>query len=120
MATRPLSSRSLDLHQTWTGPLPKDVQRASVNLHPRTAYVTGTGTAPVDPPDPESLLASLLHIWKKLTVDMDNHWVWVPEYIYIEDKEQGLLEALEQGKLQVISNGSFKQQVGTAAVQLRT
>ncbi|CAJ1946066.1 unnamed protein product [Cylindrotheca closterium] len=47
-------------------------------------------------------------------------WGWAPEYIYIEGDEQVLLEALKKGKLRVISDGSFKQQVGTAAVQLRT
>ncbi|CAJ1937328.1 unnamed protein product, partial [Cylindrotheca closterium] len=122
---RPINSRShktfrRDLHHTWTGTLPGDVQRASVNLHPRTAYVTVTGTAPVDPPDPESLPASILHIWRELAADMDDDWGWVPEYIYIERDEQVLLEALEKGKLRVISDGSFKQQVGTAAVQLQT
>ncbi|CAJ1946478.1 unnamed protein product [Cylindrotheca closterium] len=122
---RPINSRShktfrRDLHHTWTGTLPGDVQRASVNLHPRTAYVTVTGTAPVDPPDPESLPASILHIWRELAADMDDNWGWVPEYIYIEGDKQVLLEALEKGKLRVISDGSFKQQVGTAAVQLQT
>ncbi|CAJ1953065.1 unnamed protein product [Cylindrotheca closterium] len=109
-----------DLHNTWTGALPGDVQRASVNLHPRTAYVTVTGTAPVDPPDQESLPASILHTWRELAADMDDDWGWVPESIYIEGDEQVLLEALEKGKLRVISGGSFKQQVGTAPVQLRT
>ncbi|CAJ1953157.1 unnamed protein product [Cylindrotheca closterium] len=102
------------------GTLPGDVQQASVNLHPRTAYVTVTGTAPVDLPDQESLPASILHIWRELAANMDDNWGWVPESIYIEGDEQVLLEALEKGKLWVISNGSFKQQVGTAAVQLRT
>ncbi|CAJ1955438.1 unnamed protein product [Cylindrotheca closterium] len=51
---------------------------------------------------------------------MDDDWGWVPEFIYIEGDEHVLLEALEKGKLQVISDGSLKQQVGTAAVQLRT
>ncbi|CAJ1969840.1 unnamed protein product [Cylindrotheca closterium] len=120
---RPINTRShktfrRDLHHTWTGALPGDVQRASVNLHPRTAYVTVTGTAPVDPPDQESLPASILHIWRELAADMDDDWGWVPEYIYIEGDKQVLLEALEKGKLRVISDGSFKQQVGTAAVQL--
>ncbi|CAJ1933741.1 unnamed protein product, partial [Cylindrotheca closterium] len=122
---RPINSRShrtfrRDLHHNWTGPLPGDVQRASVDLHPRTAYVTVTGTAPVDPPDPETLPASILHIWRELAADMDNECGWVPEYIYIDGDEQVLLEALEKGKLRMISDGSFKQQVGTAAVQLWT
>ncbi|CAJ1943995.1 unnamed protein product [Cylindrotheca closterium] len=122
---RPINSRShktfrRDLHHTWTGTLPGDVQWASVNLHPRTAYITVTGTAPVDLPDQESLPASILHIWRELAADMDDNLGWVPEYIYIEGDEQVLLEALEKGKLRVISDGSFKQQVGTAAVQLRT
>ncbi|CAJ1934778.1 unnamed protein product [Cylindrotheca closterium] len=101
----PINTRShktfrRDLHHTWTGTLPGDVQRASVNLHPRTAYVTVTGTTPVDPPDQESLPASILLIWRELAADMDDDWGW--------------------GKLWVISNGSFKLQVGTAAVQLQT
>ncbi|CAJ1945325.1 unnamed protein product, partial [Cylindrotheca closterium] len=121
---RPINSRShktfrRDLHHTWTGTLPGDVQRASVNLHPRTAYVTVTGTALVDPPDPESLPASILHTWRELAADMDDDWGWVPEYISIEGDKQVLLEALEKGKLRVISDGSFKQQVGIAAVHLR-
>ncbi|CAJ1960214.1 unnamed protein product, partial [Cylindrotheca closterium] len=119
---RPINSRShrtfrRDLHHNWTGPLPGDVQRASVDLHPRTAYVTVTVTAPVDPPDPETLPSSILHIWRDLAADMADK---CPEYIYIEGDKQVLLEALEKGKLWVISDGSFKQQVGTAAVQLRT
>ncbi|CAJ1934704.1 unnamed protein product [Cylindrotheca closterium] len=98
---RPINSRShktfrRDLHHTWTGTLPGDVQRASVNLHPRTAYVTVTGTAPVDPPDQESMPASILHIWRELAADMDDDWGWVPEYISIEGDEQVLLEALEK------------------------
>ena len=122
---RPINSRShktfrRDLHQTWTGPLPKDVQRASVNTHPRTAYVTVTSTASAEPPDLTSLPASILHIWKELAAEMDDDWGWVPEYIYIEGDEQVLLEAMEHGKLRVVSDGSYKQQVGTAAVQLRT
>ncbi|CAJ1934642.1 unnamed protein product [Cylindrotheca closterium] len=57
---------------------------------------------------------------KDLAADMDDNWGWVPEYIYIEGDKQVLLAALEKGKLQVISDGSFKQPVGTAAVQLQT
>ena len=117
---RPINARSNRTfrkgpHQSWTGALPNDVQRTSVELHPRTGYVTvtGTGTSPTSN-------CGILHIWRDLAEEMDDDFGWVPEYISIEGDEQVLLDALEKGKLRMVSDGSFKQQVGTAAVQLRT
>ena len=122
---RPINARSNRTfrkgpHQSWTGALPNDVQRTSVELHPRTGYVTVTGTGTSPTSNCGTLPDSILHIWRDLAEEMDDDFGWVPEYISIEGDEQVLLDALEKGKLRMVSDGSFKQQVGTAAVQLRT
>ncbi|CAJ1966070.1 unnamed protein product [Cylindrotheca closterium] len=84
---------------TWTGPLSGDVQRASVNLHPRTSYVTVKGISQPSPTDilrnchghstgrstRSGVLAGLdpSHL-EGIAADMDDDWGWVPEYLYIE------------------------------------
>lgn len=51
---------------------------------------------------------------------INEQYGWVPEHIKINGSEQELLEALRKGHLRIISDGSFKNRIGTAAVQLRT
>ncbi|CAJ1940186.1 unnamed protein product [Cylindrotheca closterium] len=47
-----------------------------------------------------------------------DHYGWVPDEIEVHSEEATLADALLEGRLRVISDGSFKNELGTAAVQL--
>jgi len=78
--------------------------------------ITGTGRAakPI-PPSPPSLLSA----WKSDRKRSLKSHGWVPDEVTVVGSEERLVKALLKGKLRVVSDGSYKDQVGTAAVIIR-
>ena len=103
----------------WEGPLPADAQRASVRTLQGydCVLLTGTGRSLVTTPDH---LPSVLQAWQDAAELCSDHYGWVPDEIEIHGDESRLAAALREGRLRVISDGSFKNELGTAAVQLLT
>ena len=115
-----------------TQPIPLDAVRVSVDIskhrHPisraqpfefcstGTALITGLG----DPKDEPLPILKLLDRWQQLQDLMVGQYGWVPEHIRIQGSEAELIEALQNGHLRIISDGSFKNEIGSAAIQLRT
>ena len=101
----------------WTAPLPTDVLRATVHSRSGSDRVllTGTGYPSVSPSLPGS---SILHAWQTASELCSDYYGWVPDEIEVHGDESTLVAALLEGRLRVISDGSFKNELGTAAVQL--
>ena len=125
------------IYKTFRGfrekPLPSDVQRATVALVPNDMEVegfpperircfvklTGVGKeASQTPPLPPT--ASVLKQWQYQMTLCDDHYGWVPDSLTMEGSEQALLLSLVSGTLRIISDGSYKDGIGTAATQLVT
>ena len=51
---------------------------------------------------------------------MNDKFGWVPENIQLIGSEDALKEALRNGHIRAVSDGSFKANIGTAAVMIRT
>ncbi|CAJ1931347.1 unnamed protein product [Cylindrotheca closterium] len=102
----------------WTQPLPADLCRATVHITPSlgTLALTGTGTAPPQPHHDSQ--PSLLAAWMAASARVTEYVGWTPEEIEIDGDESLLAEALLEDRLCVISDGSYKLGLGTAAVQL--
>ena len=110
----------------WPLPLPPDVHRATVDYHevdlsnPARYHIqltgVGMGEETVDPPE----LRLVLDRWAHLREQISGTLGWVPEELSIEGDEQLLIGALEAGALRVVSDGSYKDGVGTAAAQILT
>jgi hypothetical protein len=102
----------------WNKPLPEDVFRAT--LQPARSsdevVLTGIGLAKrsLQPDSQPSLFAA----WQAASAEVTEYFGWTPDEIEIEGDEGRLVEALLSGRLCVISDGSYKQNLGTAAVQL--
>ena len=102
----------------WNKPLPEDVCRAT--LQPARSsdevVLTGIGLAKrsLQPDSQPSLFAA----WQAASAEVTEYFGWTPDEIEIEGDEGRLVEALLSGRLCVISDGSYKQNLGTAAVQL--
>mmetsp|Transcript_24041 Transcript_24041/g.58823 ORF Transcript_24041/g.58823 Transcript_24041/m.58823 type:complete len:668 (+) Transcript_24041:2004-4007(+) len=114
----------IPLVQSFASNLPQDCVRASVEFHSRPSReskgwvsVLGVGS------HVERQLTnpnSILDVWRQQRASVTPNYGWVPETVTIEGSEQRLLLALRQGKLRAISDGSYKNQLGTACVQIRT
>ncbi|CAJ1951587.1 unnamed protein product [Cylindrotheca closterium] len=61
---------------------------------------------------------SILQAWQTAAELCTDYYGWVPDKIEIHDDKATLVAALLEGHLRVISNGSFKNKLGTAALQL--
>ena len=59
-----------------------------------------------------------LHGREAASAEVTEYFGWTPDEIEIEGDEGRLVEALLSDRLCVISDGSYKQNLGTAAVQL--
>ncbi|CAJ1945295.1 unnamed protein product [Cylindrotheca closterium] len=101
----------------WTAPLPTSVLCATVRpiTGSDSVLLTGTGrpfeTAPITSP-------SILQAWQTATELCTDYYGWVLDEIEIQGDEATLVAALLEGRLRVISDGSFKNELRTAAVQL--
>ncbi|CAJ1960186.1 unnamed protein product [Cylindrotheca closterium] len=77
--------------------------------------LTGTGRAS----EPSSSSSpSILHTWQTAAKLCTDYYGWVPDEIEVHGDKATLADALLDGRLRVISDGSFKNELGTAAVQL--
>ncbi|CAJ1964443.1 unnamed protein product [Cylindrotheca closterium] len=77
--------------------------------------LTGTGRAS----EPSSSSSpSILHAWQTAAELCTDYYGWVPDEIEVHGDEATLADALLDGRLRVISDGSFKNELGTAAVQI--
>ena len=112
-------------------PLPPDVQRATVAQFQPTMAVhgyppprirsflrlTGVGLAA---PQMSRIVPSIFEQWEQCQQECDGNFGWVPESIKISGSEEALLEALQLGLIRIISDGSYKDGVGSAATQITT
>ena len=125
------------IYKTFRGfrdkPLPADVHRATVDLVPQDMEVEGppperircfvklTG---VDKESSQSsplpLTAPVIEQWHYHQSLCDGHYGWVPDSLTMEGSEQELLLSLIGGTLRIISDGSYKDGIGTSATQLVT
>ncbi|CAJ1956149.1 unnamed protein product [Cylindrotheca closterium] len=128
-----LSLRSVSIHTTsapyvallpnkspwWKGPLPVDVQRASVRTLQGYDSVLLTGTSCSAPHRP-SPRHSVLQAWQEAAELCSDYYGWLPDEIEIQGDKSSLAAALVAGCLRVISDGSFKNTLGTATILLLT
>ncbi|CAJ1934649.1 unnamed protein product, partial [Cylindrotheca closterium] len=77
--------------------------------------LTGTGLPTLPPSDPTP---SILNAWQTSADLCTDYYGWVPDEIEVHGDEAALADALIQGRLRIISDGSYKNDLGTAAVQL--
>ncbi|CAJ1966331.1 unnamed protein product, partial [Cylindrotheca closterium] len=101
----------------WTAPLPSDALRATVRSITGSDRVLLTGTGRASEPSSSSS-PSILHAWQTAAKLCTDYYGWVPDEIEVHGDEAILADALLDGRLRVISDGSFKNELGTAAVQL--
>ncbi|CAJ1938660.1 unnamed protein product, partial [Cylindrotheca closterium] len=102
----------------WNQPLPAGLCRATVHITPSlgSLALTGIGTVPLQPHHDSH--PSLLAAWMAASARVTKYVGWTPEEIEIDGDESLLAEALLEDRLCVISDGSYKLGLGTAAVQL--
>ena len=105
--------------------LPDDIERSSIianlsssgSLH-KMVSVTGLGGSfQVSCESQRS--PCVKEAWKEAFQLISDNYGWVPERIIIQGDERFLFDCLMEGKLRVISDGSFKNKLGSAVVQLR-
>ncbi|CAJ1953819.1 unnamed protein product [Cylindrotheca closterium] len=101
----------------WTAPLPSDVLRATVRPTTGSDSVLLTGTGRASEPSPPNS-PSILQAWQTAAELCTDYYGWVPDVIEVHGEEATLADALLEGRLRVISDGSFMNELGTAAVQL--
>ncbi|CAJ1960207.1 unnamed protein product [Cylindrotheca closterium] len=102
----------------WTKPLPDDVCRVTTQpLHGlEEIVILEVGLEHQSPrPVPQP---SLFTAWETASAEGDEYFGWTPKELEIVGDEGRLVEALLSGHLCVISDGSYKRDLGTAAVQL--
>ncbi|CAJ1938401.1 unnamed protein product [Cylindrotheca closterium] len=101
----------------WTAPLPTDVLCAMVRpiTGSDSVLLTGAGCFSETVPNTSP---SILQAWQTAAELYTDYYGWVPDKIEIHGDEAILVAALLKGRLCVISDGSFKDELGTAAVQL--
>ena len=63
-------------------------------------------------------LPSLYSAWKKDYDRVSDQYGWVPDEITIVGCESALVKELLEGRLRVVSDSSYKDELGTAAIQL--
>ena len=117
----PFLPSSIQSSSILSTPLPLDVKRATVepiSSSPGTTTLTGTGFSRLQPPPPS--FSSFLERWEwarqQMSIDLD----WVPEIVDLEGNEEDLASALHSGTLRIVSDGSYKDRLGTAAVRITT
>ncbi|CAJ1929274.1 unnamed protein product, partial [Cylindrotheca closterium] len=98
----------------WTAPLPSDALRATVRSITGSDRVLLTGTGRATEPSSSSS-PSILHAWQTAAELCTDYYGWVPNEIEVHGDEATLADALLDGRLRVISDGSFKNELGTAA-----
>lgn len=104
--------------------LPQDAVRTSVTVIPAStgascAIISVTGTGEPAAIEPEPIYSSVKDLWKEASRRIVGAHGWVPDRIQIEGDEEFLFQCLISGKLRMVTDGSFKHQMGTAVVQLR-
>ena len=129
---RPLFTGFLDGPLLFTGfldgPLPLDSQRASIERMKLARPIPGlqvdcriqvTGVGSEAPPPP-GIGSTVFDRWHDLESKISDTLGWIPEEIKITGDEQQLVQALRDGRIRVVSDGSFKDGVGSAAAQILT
>ena len=76
---------------------------------------TGPSLPPHEPPP-----ASLVELWLESKASISGDSGWVPEFLTIQGDEMRLLQALLDGTLRLVCDGSFSAGLGTACAQLCT
>ena len=112
-------SRQFDptTYSWWKGDLPLDVQRTTVQWVGTSVLVTGQGMPVGQQPSNQP---SLLRAWQQAYDQSTDFYGWVPDDIEILGSEEELVDALLAGRLRVISDGSYKDQVGSASTLITT
>ncbi|CAJ1939402.1 unnamed protein product [Cylindrotheca closterium] len=101
----------------WTAPLPSDLLCATVRPITGSDSVLLTDTGRASEPSPPNS-PSILQAWQTVAELCTDYYGWVPDEIEVHGEEATLADALLEGRLRVISDGPFKNELGTAAVQL--
>ena len=120
---RPLSRRTRSTFRRfprlWADLLPSDCQRVTVEHLPRTGDIllTGKGVSAADLPDGGT--TSVFDTWRQWRSECTADWGWVPDSLHLEGSEAELIEALRRDELRMVSDGSYKESIGTAATQIR-
>ncbi len=96
------------------------LRRATVDELPspalsRSFHLTGIGVAS---PSPSSQHATVADAWRDLRANAPDDWL--PERMVVDGDEAKVARALEKGSLRIVSDGSFKQMYGAAAVRITT
>ena len=120
---RPLSRRTRSTFrrstQLWRAPLPVDCQRVTIELLPRAGDILVTGKG-VEQAAPVLAVRTVFDSWRQWRSECTDDWGWVPDDLHLEGSEADLLSALRNGDLRLVSDGSYKVPIGTAAAQLRS
>lgn len=105
--------------------LPQDILRVSIQINPTTTgtsqdiiSITGVGKQ-LQVIDDIPRSPSLHAAWKEAATLMTASYGWVPDRIVIKGDEEFLYKCLMNGTLRMVSDGSFKNEMGSAVVQLR-
>src|SRR5210317_979062 len=106
---------SIQTRSLWTRSLPRDVERATVRTGALTLAVESVGSSIKTPLQPNP---SVVHEWRYWERQCSSHFGWVPDELIILGDEWELFGALLDNRLVIVSDGSYRDQVGTAAVQL--
>ena len=108
--------------------LPPDLIRASVArrsvdvravVSERSIRLTGTGQQHMDWAD-VSLPKSIHTTWNRAAEQVSSHYGWVPEKVFVTGSEQRLAEDLRRNEVYIVSDGSYKRGLGTAAIIITT
>ena len=108
--------------------IPDDCIRASVrvldfprdDIHRCKVILENTETPGSSLSKPEESHRTLMALWQEYRDHVSGASGWVAELIKIQGDEQRLLDALLEGSLCIICDGSFSAGIGTACAQLCT
>jgi hypothetical protein len=112
--TRSTSFRALRWATGWVTALPDNLAGATVRVSATWKYthVVVTGIGIDSPPLAPSPVASVRDAWLHARLADE----WAPEWLRVSGNEALLVAALEAGDLRVVSDGSYKDGIGTASV----
>jgi hypothetical protein len=112
--TRSTSFRALHWATRWVAVIPGDLTRATVRVSHTWKYthVLATGIGIESPPPAPSLVASVRDAWLRARLVEE----LAPEWLQVSGNEALLIVALEAGGLGVVSDGSYKDGIGTALI----
>ena len=105
------------IYDTFTAQAPSDLILATVSRLPKGILrLTATAPIPPPPPPPSPLTDASL---KEIIATQPPDDLWAIHTFYSPDEGQSLATAILQGCATAVSNGSYKDQLGTSGFILR-